>query len=492
MKKSTLTALPLILLAGSLSAQSPGETLAQVLDRIPENIMVGPDAVDAVQDGYEYRDMALDFDGVFRMDIPWLRESALRGGGVRIDIPERLEMIETETGEALGSVSHKGGQVSIIGDLEADHMVTAIAPEFGATLNISESGETFDATLNVEAFESMYNLGHGRVDTTSSAGFVTMDSEMPGIGGGVTNSSSSIMDMLVATSFPAAILDDSLTEGELGAQFLEPWEIHFSSGETKSVTSGITGIPGESEARVLTRSEDGRFSAMMQSGLFSMTSMSNGTTGEVEGLSFSQAPLGFAIETASIMMELPLAPGPRGSEASVDLVLQEMTLSDSAWDMFDPSGALPRDPVNVYLDISAPVSSAADVEALQAMIRDENMAGIQAYVFEMQPGEIGINALRVDMLGGSISAEGAIDGTSLVGFMNGLPPAGDWGDVTITLENTTAMIDAVRESGLADAQMLNFGTMMLNMYSEEVGPDLRSSQVELTGESILVNGQRVK
>lgn len=493
MKPTILATLPIVLLAGSLSAQSPGDALPQLLDRISDDVLTGPESIEAGSNAYEYRSLTLGHNGAFRIDIPWLRESAIKGGGVRIDAPEALELVRSTTDEVVGSVTHVGGYGIVVGDLHGEHILSLLASQVGANLSIVEGDHSFDADLRIDGPESNYEIGSTRVNTISSASSILMNSAMPGLTGNTTRATSTIEDALISTTFPSAMLDEKLSRGARAALFLDPWDMRFSAGAALSSTEGDTGIPGEADARVLTSSRGTSSEMKMRNGQLLISSISTGSTATLEGVSFSDAPLDLTLHTGSFMMELPIAPGAQGGEAILQIALRDLDLSESVWDLLDPSGALPRDALNLYIDVSAPVGSNVLLEDVQEMIRQEDMDALKAYVLALEAGEIRIDAMRIEMLGGSLSAQGSIDGVSLRAMLTGgTPDAGNWGNVTITLENTAATIKAIGDAGLVDGRQLGFGSMMLNMYSNLVEEDLRRTEIQLTGATVLVNGQRVR
>ena len=216
----------------------------------------------------------------------------------------------------------------------------------------------------------------------------------------------------------------------------------------------------------------------------------------VEGLSYSATNQNIAVSASSTMMPLPplnltmaetsgrfvipVVPGEEPQNFAMAFGLGDLALDDMIWGMIDPAGQLPRDPINIALDVDGELVMLQDVFDPEVM---ENMTA--------PPGQINsanLNGLRISIAGAELTGDGAFT------FNNqfGIPMPVGVANFMLTGGNT--LLDTLVGMGLVPEEQAMGARMMMGLFAQPgEGDDTLISTIEMKEDgSILANGQRIK
>ena len=148
--------------------------------------------------------------------------------------------------------------------------------------------------------------------------------------------------------------------------------------------------------------------------------------------------------------------------------------------MFDPGGAIPRDPASLVLDLSG-------TGVLTADFTDPEVA---EELEETPPGEltsISINQLLLSLAGAELTGDGKFT------FSNEGDVPMPAGMATVALKGGNALLDTLVGMGLIPQEQAMGARMMLGLFARPVGDDQLVSEIEVTEDGqILANGQRIR
>ena len=225
---------------------------------------------------------------------------------------------------------------------------------------------------------------------------------------------------------------------------------------------------------------------------FSMdrTQMSYSGSAQEPRLSLSAATMPFPVELTMAEygydLTVPLAATEEPADFGLRLSLTDLTVNDAVWSLFDPQGALPRDPATLALDLSGTgrlFFDAMDPEQAQAMTEAEVPGEIHSLTLE----DFTLRAAGVEATG-----EGAFtfDNTDLETF-GGFPAP--TGSASLRVSGANALIDDLIAMGVLPQEQAMGARMMLGLFASPVGDDQLESTIEITEEGqIFANGQRLQ
>lgn len=174
-----------------------------------------------------------------------------------------------------------------------------------------------------------------------------------------------------------------------------------------------------------------------------------------------------------VFFELPVVPNASGTpeDFRFELRLQEYSLSDAVWALFDPGAVVVRDPFNVAIDISA-------LGTLLVPIGEDQMSDET-----VQLENVTINEFLLSGGGAEITADGTADMD-----MSRMPPLAD-GEFTITAKGLIELTSAVAKLGVVPPEAL-FGVRgALGAFAKAVGEDHFVSEIKVNPDgTITANG----
>ncbi|MFA3919760.1 DUF2125 domain-containing protein [Ruegeria hyattellae] len=263
---------------------------------------------------------------------------------------------------------------------------------------------------------------------------------------------------------------------------------NFAGGFT--FEKGNTNVSGNAEEGPFTlasNSQGGTFDVAMTDAQIKYDVMQNDTKLAVTS-SDLPFPIEMAMAGAGLSFEFPVQAGDTPQPFAFGMELTDFTMSDILWSMFDPAGALPRDPATVALDTEGTATvlvnfmDPAVAETLEAT--------------EAAPGQLetlNIKQLLVSMVGATLSGTGAFafDNTNTEEF-GGMPAP--IGVANLELTGANALIDKLIGMGLLKEQDAMGARMMMGMLAVPGdAPDTLKSEIEINNEGhISANGQRIK
>jgi hypothetical protein len=351
--------------------------------------------------------------------------------------------------------------------VDGDDVVIGFAVEFeGVAATYGTSGATqqqFDVTMTADAmgialegesteddFTMSFNLGSEDLAVSSSGTLV------PGLGSGED------LDDLLRAGFAV--------DGRYGTGATE-FSLAMVDGEWSSNTAGSLASsavafainPQQTRYEVDTRGFDITVSGTDIPFPEVNVALDEFVTGFAFPLTRSDAPVDFSLVTRVV----------------------GLVVSDDVWAMFDPIGALPRDPATVIADVTGKMRLLRDVTDPDFGETDEMPAELHA---------LDITEVKLSAVGAEVTGTGAFtfDNSDLTTF-EGMPrPAGAL-DLRIVGANT--LIDKLVAMGMLPEDQAMAGRMMLGLFAkkEAGGEDTMTSRIEVTPDgAVLANGQRIQ
>lgn len=264
----------------------------------------------------------------------------------------------------------------------------------------------------------------------------------------------------------------------------------FNFDGTFSFKSGNGALQGTGEGEAFamsSKSTGGDFRVAMDSSklLYDLSQNGYEFSVTVDDLPF---PIEMKMAKSGFKLDMPIKAGDAPQPFGFAMNLTDFTMSDMIWGMFDPAGALPRDPATVALDASG--TAKVLVDFLDPAIA-ENLEETGA-----APGELNtlnINQLLVSMVGARLSATGAFefDNSNLDAF-DGMPAPS--GEANLELSGANALIDKLIAMGFVSDQDAMGARMMMGLLAVPGdAPDTLKSKIEINKQGhIVANGQRIK
>lgn len=219
-------------------------------------------------------------------------------------------------------------------------------------------------------------------------------------------------------------------------------------------------------------------------GVFNKDTFNMRSTGSGLEVDVTSAMMPTPIKITSGPVEFGLTSPVMASEAAGDyglvLKLSQFTVSEEAWAMVDPGGALKRDPADLAIDISG--KTKLDFVAIMQAEESGAEPPIPA------PETLNINELMLKVAGAALTGTGAFT------FDNSMGVPMPLGEANVTVTGANTLIDGLIATGiLAEEDAMGARMMMGAFMSPGANPDELTSKIEAkAGGEIYVNGQRVQ
>ncbi|MDZ7905735.1 MAG: hypothetical protein U5N55_08175 [Cypionkella sp.] len=181
------------------------------------------------------------------------------------------------------------------------------------------------------------------------------------------------------------------------------------------------------------------------------------------------------LDAISFAVTSPLAPSDNAQPFAFVTKLVNLGLSDQIWAIFDPSGQLPRDPINLVIDADG-----------MAKVNGANAGAQGALPADLQ--SLNLKELRLGIAGAELRGSGA---STFAAGAGGMPDPN--AKLDFTLKGANALMDKVVAAGLIPPEALTMPRMMLAMVARQAadGSDSYTSTVEIKNKSIFANGQKL-
>ncbi len=436
-------------------------------------------------------------DAAFQMRVPEMILTENGDGTVSIDFPESFPM--TVSGEGEGETfsadilyTHNGLEMVVSGSSE-DMTYDYSAASLGIKLDgVNVNGEEMPSAILGADMEMTDLTGSSRMKVGENR-----DVDQTFKAGGLSYS----LAFDDPESDETAKIDGNLRQLDFEGTSVIPsdfdvadpqafYDAGFEFSGLFTYGSGTTAMEGTSDGEAFSlgsESEGGRFAASFDAQRLAYDVEQNSAK-----LAVTTADLPFPIEiamaNAGLKFEFPVQQSEEIQPFGFAINMTDFTMSDVLWSMFDPAGALPRDPATISIDTSGTakiLTNFFDPEAVESL-----------EFAEEAPGELHslkINELLVSLVGAKLTGEGdfSFDNSNTEEF-DGLPSPS--GVANLTLTGANALIDTLIGMGLlSDSDAMGARMMMGLMAVPGEEPDTLNSKIEFTEDGqILANGQRIK
>lgn len=197
-------------------------------------------------------------------------------------------------------------------------------------------------------------------------------------------------------------------------------------------------------------------------------------------------PIEISMAEYGIGLEIPLAKTQDPVDFGLRVNLTDLSINDMIWMLADPSGALPRDPATLLIDISGKAKLFFDLLD-PAQAEATAIAGV--------PGELHaltLNDLSLKLAGTELTGLGdfTFNNNDLKTF-DGIPRP--TGELNVTLKGGNTLVDSLVQMGVIPEDQAMMGRMMMGMFARSTGDDELTSKVEVNNQGhVMANGQRIK
>jgi len=207
-------------------------------------------------------------------------------------------------------------------------------------------------------------------------------------------------------------------------------------------------------------------------------------------LQTSQFPLPISLKAQSqdVALDMPFATTDTVQDFGMTYALRGFEMDDMLWGMFDPTGALPRDPATVAIDLEGTGKLAIDFTDPDV---DKMLADIDGPIGELET--LSLKSLELDLVGARVTGDGAFtfDNSDLETF-DGMPRPK--GALNFELVGIDGLMSTLSSMGLLPPEQAMGARMMMGLFARPGdGPDTLTSTIEVTDDGqVLANGQRIR
>ncbi|WP_424975855.1 DUF2125 domain-containing protein [Dinoroseobacter sp. S124A] len=411
------------------------------------------------------------------IEVMTLTEQA--DGSVRIDLPDSI-LVEFQDQASFGVER----LVFDVFSTDLDMVATESGSEFSLRYTATSGGlrileptdvpEIPEIEVLAKGLAFRTTLGDSRTDSTGTADSLAVSMNATDADTGQElEVVYEISDIVTASSGPLTQIAqaiEGLPDFDLAIDY-GAFSLGVASSATVSTgTLALTGGVGS-----------GRMSANDGLARFASATSDIGFDMRGEGL---PGPINWAAENLSLDATLP-ANQPSGEYPfALDLDLQNFTLGEATWGLFDPNGVLPRDPARLAVDLDG-----------TAELREQILPGGQQSFQAMEPRSMTINQFVLDFAGAQLDATGALEFLGMQPQFSGMPALPNLvGEVSITLAGMDGLLQGLADIGLFDNQALIGARMMLGVVARPgAEPDTLESELEFTPDGgVIANGMRLR
>lgn len=196
-------------------------------------------------------------------------------------------------------------------------------------------------------------------------------------------------------------------------------------------------------------------------------------------------PIELAMGQSGFNLTAPVQKSDDAQGFALGLLLEDFTMSDMIWSIFDPTSQLPRTPATVALDLSGEAKLLVDYMDPEAAAKLSGPPG------ELQ--SLKVNKLLVDAAGARLEGTGDVTfDNDAPGALPGMPQP--VGSVELALAGGNALLDKLVAMGFVPEQQAMGARMMMGLFAVPGdAPDTLKSKIDFTEDGqILANGQRLK
>lgn len=202
----------------------------------------------------------------------------------------------------------------------------------------------------------------------------------------------------------------------------------------------------------------------------------------------TQIPFELSAEVDETLFKLamPMAKSEEEQDFGLAVTLGNFTMDDTLWNLFDPSGALPRDPATISFDLSGKARILAD-------FMDPDVAAEleQAGAAPAELNSLSLKNLLISAAGATLTGMGDFTFDNTQSF-NGMPKP--TGAVDLKLVGGNGLVDKLVMMGMLPEEQAMGARMMMGLFAVPGdGEDTLNSKIEINDQGhILANGQRIQ
>ncbi|MEO9649526.1 MAG: DUF2125 domain-containing protein [Roseobacter sp.] len=194
-------------------------------------------------------------------------------------------------------------------------------------------------------------------------------------------------------------------------------------------------------------------------------------------------PIQFSAADTDLNLSFPLIASETFENFGLGVALNGLVISDTLWNLFDPSGQLPRDPATVAFDLDGEAKPLIDffdpylAETLKTVRRPVEVKNLN------------INRLDVSAAGAELTGKGAFE------FDNAqFGPPKPAGSIDLALSGGNGLIDTLVAIGVLPEQQAMGARLMMGLLTiPGEAPDTMSTKIEINKEGhVIANGQRIQ
>jgi len=220
----------------------------------------------------------------------------------------------------------------------------------------------------------------------------------------------------------------------------------------------------------------GRLSTTLRAGMINQTGRISGMDFTLTGGALPLESFQARVENVDWSLRLPTLPRDTPDDIALRLDVGGMTLDQTLWAKFDPTGALPQEPASLHLDVTGKGRLSPD---------PLSPTGTGPGVLHT----LTLNALRLTMAGVALTGQGAFQFDTSA---PGTSPAPD-GTLDLTLDGSGALLAKLVQLGLLPADQVMGAQMILGLFTTPTGDDRVGTTLTFTPDGkISANGQRVQ
>ena len=419
----------------------------------------------------------LEKDGKVQVEQPDYQEIVVKVAG-QDDVTARLSY--TVRGD-MGVYSEVEGTMIQTWDIASAEikLIELIAPDYDP----AEATVEFVLSLK-DAMSNMMYMGNGHQQSVQSLGEMAFDVTIVAPAEDVDLNSSATIRGLMTEGFQSVNFNG--TPDQIFAE--------LKAGGGLRATSSLDGIEFKMDGKAEGEVFDISFVADRSSSNMNIDNGKVAISAVINDIAFNAfvpaeipLPLSGGIEKIAYDIDIPLAAAPEVQQVHFGTEYLGLSISDTIWAMFDPSGQLDRTPINLIVDLSAGVRldrDLIDANIEELMDRDPTQFGsIESF---------GLNELLVSALGAVVKGSGdfTFDMNDLQTF-DGMPRPE--GEASIVVSGLNSVFDQLIEAGLLQPDQLMPVRMGLGMGFVATGEDELTSEIEVRSNGgVYVNGQRMR
>ena len=243
----------------------------------------------------------------------------------------------------------------------------------------------------------------------------------------------------------------------------------------------------EGDADIVAGIDGGELNFALEQDALRYGALSEGVTLRVAGDAVPVPQVEISAARIGNEIAIPVTASEAPQPFSIASEIEDLSIDDALWQMLDPQEALPREPIDLTLNLSG--NAVLDQGAF-----DEPATGAEGEDEGPIPG--GLADLDIDFalsaLGARITADGALtfDSEDLTTYPGMPAPTGT---VEISAAGIDALIDALVKVGVIPEDQTSGARLMLGLFARADGAGGYAAEIEFgPGGAVTANGQRLR